>query len=187
MKAIIRFNNKTLEAHLNKSTIVDELYVMFTLEVTPQYKRLKLDVHPKQDILLQSIEIQLDTPLDRTQNRIYCNGFLSSSESRLYNFDEIPDHLSAIAKPFLGNSGDYHFDFIPQKKGILHSWSYGYIQNDNLKEIDFIGSLNENTGFTCILYNADNQTVTIKKDVENLQLTHSYPAIDIVSFNRTHF
>ena len=184
MKAIIRFNNKTLEAHLNKSTIVDELYVMFTLETTPQYKRLKLDVHPKQDILLQSIEIQLDAPLDKNQSRIYCNGFLSSSESRLYNFDEIPDHLSAIAKPFLGNSGDYHFSFIPRKKGILHSWSYAYIQNNNLKEIDFIGSLNENTGFTCILYNADNQTVTIKKDVENLQLTHSYPAIDVVMYSR---
>ncbi len=180
MKAIIRFNNKTLEAHLNKSTIVDELYVMFTLEVTPQYKRLKLDVHPKQNILLQSIEIQLDTPLDKTQSRIYCNGFITSSESRLYNFDEIPNHLNAIAKPFLGNSGDYHFNFIPRKKGILHSWSYGYFQNDNSKDIDFIGSLNENTGFTCLLYHADNQTVTIKKDVENLQLTHSYPAIDVV-------
>ncbi len=180
MKAIIRFNNKTLEAHLNKSTIVDELYVMFTLETTPQYQRLKLDVHPKQDILLQSIEIQLDTQLDKNQSRIYCNGFLSSSESRLYNFDEIPDHLNAIAKPFLGNSGDYHFDFIPRKKGILHTWSYGYIQNNHFNEIDFIGSLNENTGFTCIIYNAYNQTVTIKKDVENLQLAHSYPAIDVV-------
>lgn len=191
MKAIIRFNNKTLEAHLNKSTIVDELYVMFTLETTPltdslgKYKRLKLDVHPKQDILLQSIEIQLDTPLDKAQSRIYCNGFLTSSESRLYNFDEIPDHLNAIAKPFLGNSGDYHFNFIPRKKGVLHSWSYGYIQNNNSKEMDFIGSLNENTGFTCLLYNADNQTVTIKKDVENLQLTHSYPAIDVVLMKGT--
>ncbi len=186
MKAIIRFNNKTLEAHLNKSTIVDELYVIFTLETTPQFKRLKLDVHPKQDILLKSIEIQLDTHLDKTQSRIYCNGFLSSSESRFYNFDEIPDHLRAIAKPFLGNSGDYHFIFIPRKKGILHTWSYGYIQNNNSQEIDFIGSLNENTGFTCLLYNADNQTVTIKKDVENLQLTHSYPAIDVVLTKGTY-
>ena len=180
MKAIIRFNNKILEAHLNKSTIVDELYVMFTLETTPQYKRLKLDVHLKQDILLQSIEIQLDTHLDKTQSRIFCNGFLSSSKSRLYNFDEIPDSLRAIAQPFLGKTGDYHINFIPRKKGVLHSWSYGYIQNDHSANIDFIGSLNENTGFTCLLYNADNQTVTIKKDVENLQLSHSYPAIDVV-------
>ena len=183
MKAIIRFNNKTLKAHLNKSTIVDELYVMFTLETTPQYKRLKLDVHPKQDILLQSIEIQLETHLDKTQSGIFCSGFLSSSESRLYNFDEIPDHLNAIAQPFLGNLGDYHFNFIPRKKGILHSWSYSYIQNKHSEDIDFIGSLNENTGFTCLIYNADNQTVTIKKDVENLQLSHSYPAIDVVLMN----
>ena len=186
MKAIIRFNNKTLKAHLNKSTIVDELYVMFTLETTPHFKRLKFDVHPKQDILLQSIEIQLDTHLDKTQSRIFCNGFLSSSESRLYNFDEMPDHLNAIAQPFLGNSGDYHVNFIPRKKGILHSWSYGYIQNNHSEEIDFIGSINENTGFTCLIYNADNQTVTIKKDVENLHLTHSYPAIDIVLMKGTY-
>lgn len=180
MKAIIQFDNKTLEAHLNKSTIVDELYVMFTLETTPQYKRLKLDVHPKRDILLQSIEIQIDTSLDKYSSQVFCNGFLSSSESRLYNFTEKPDALRSIAKPFLGYSGDYHFDFIPRKKGILHSWAYGYIQSNVSRHIDFIGSLDESTGFTCLLYNVHNQAVTIKKDVENLHLTHSYPAIDVI-------
>jgi alpha-galactosidase len=46
--------------------------------------------------------------------------------------------------------------------------------------IDFIGSLNEQTGFTCLLYDAENQEVTIKKDVEGLKLSHSFPALDIL-------
>lgn len=180
MKATIQFDNKILEAHLNKSTIVDELYVMFTLEQTATYARLKLDVHPKQDILLQSIDIQLDTPLDKIHDRLFCNGFQTWSESRLYHFNEIPDGLKWFAKPLMGYYGDYHFDFIPRKKGILHSWSYSYIDNNNSGTIQFIGSLNDHTGFTCLLYDADNQRVTIKKDVENLHLAHSFPAIDVL-------
>ena len=180
MKAIIKFDNKILEAHLNKSTIVDELYIMFTVEQTGTYARLKLDIHPKQDILLQSIDIQLDTPLDQTQDRIFCNGFQTCSESRLYHFDEIPDSLTWLAKPLMGYYGDYHFDFIPRRKGILHSWSYSYIDNKNSGQIQFAGSLNEQTGFTCLLYDAENQRLTIKKDVENLHLSHSFPAIDVL-------
>lgn len=180
MKAIIKFDNKILEAHLNKSTIVDELYVMFTVEQTGAYARLKLDIHPKQDILLQSIDIQLDTPLDQTQDRIFCNGFQTCSESRLYHFNEIPDSLTWFVKPLMGHYGDYHFDFIPRRKGILHSWSYSYIDNKNSGQIQFIGSLNEQTGFTCFLYDAEKQRLTIKKDVENLHLSHSFPAIDML-------
>jgi alpha-galactosidase len=178
--AQIRYDNKTVNCHLNKSTVVDELYVFFTKEDIPQYSRLKLDIHPKKDINLQSVDIQIQTHLDKKNTKVLCNGFQTWSETREYGFEEIPDNLRWFAKPLLGYYGDYHIKDIPRKKGILHSWTYAYHRNSNDNTIDFIGSLNEATGFTYFLYNSDNQTITIKKDVEGLILSHSFPTLDIL-------
>jgi alpha-galactosidase len=187
MKITVQFNNKTLDVRLNKSTIIDELYTMCTEETTPltkesygQYKILKLDIHPKQDVVLQSIEIEIPFIFNKNQDRVFCNGYQSCSESRSLGFDEIPDSLRGFAKLFMGHCGDDYINYIPRKKGVLHSWSYGYITNFKGNNIDFIGSLNENTGFTCIIYDADNQVIRIKKDIENLQLSHSFPALELL-------
>jgi alpha-galactosidase len=198
MRATLTYNRKTIEIQLNKSTITDDLYVIFTEERTPQYRRLKLDIHPKTDIVLQDLTLQIPTKLEKT-DRIFCNGFQSWSESRLFGFDEKPDALRWFAKPLMGYYGDYHFDFVPTKKGVLHSWTYGYHVSQNAKSfviqkeqnakslviqkeqsIDFIGSLDESTAFTCLMYDFDNQQIIIKKDLAGLQLNHSYPALDVV-------
>lgn len=181
MKVTIKFNNKILDARLNKSTIVDELYTMCTEEVTPQYRILKLDIHPKQDIILQSIEVEIPFVFNKYQDKIYSNGFQSQSESRLFSFDEMPDNLKNWAKPFVGqNTGDYTIDFIPRKLGVIHSWTYGFVDSGVGDVIDFIGSLNESTGFTCVIYDADNQVIRVKKDIQNLELSHSFPALHIL-------
>jgi alpha-galactosidase len=178
--AEIQYDNKTLNCHLNKSTIVNELFVSFTLEETPQYKRLKLDIHPKQDIVLQRIEIHVKTGFDKTQDTIFCNGFQSANDSRAYRFDEKQEALSWLNKAKFAFSSDFHIDYIPRKSGILHSWTYGYHVSKRLNKTHFIGSLNESTGFTAIIYKADNQDITIKKDLKNFKLTHSFPALDVL-------
>jgi alpha-galactosidase len=186
MKATLKYDNKSLQIQLNKSTITDELFVSFTDEGTPQYKRLKLDIHPKTDIVLRSLEIEL--PMDfAATDRVFCNGFQSWSESRLFGFNEKPDALRWFAKPLMGYYGDYHFDFLPTEKGVLHSWIYGYRLRNNGKTnengaqtIDFIGSLDESTAFTCLFYDYKNQKIIIKKDLAGLQLSHSFPALDVV-------
>jgi alpha-galactosidase len=183
--AEIKYNNKSITCRLNKSTVADEFYVIFTLEETTlqngtAYQRLKLDVHPKQDIVLNSIEIHIPTVLDARHSRVFCNGFQSWSESRAYGFDEIPDNLNGLAKRFLGFMGDYHIDFISRKKGVLHSWTYSYLTDSQSQQTQFIGSLNESTGFTCILYSLDNQRITVKKELDTLHLTHSFPALDVL-------
>jgi alpha-galactosidase len=205
MKATLKYDNKSLQVQLNKSTITDDLFVSFTDEETPadnlgtpQYKRLKLDIHPKIDVVLQSLEIELPMNFAAT-DRVFCNGFQSWSESRLFGFNEKPDALRWFAKPLMGYYGDYHFDFLPTKKGVLHSWTYGYhvaqaptvsstvITKSTLsktenaaKVIDFIGSLDESTAFTCLFYDYPNQKIIIKKDLAGLQLSHSFPALDVV-------
>jgi alpha-galactosidase len=178
--AEIQYDNKTLNCHLNKSTIVDELFVSFTLEETPQYKRLKLDVHPKQDIVLQRIEIYIKTDFDKKQDTVFCNGFLSSNVAKTYRFDEKQETLSWFRKPIYAFSSDFHIDYIPRNTGVLHSWTYGYHTSKKHHKTHFIGSLNESTGFTAILYKANNQEVMIRKDLENFKLTHSFPALDVM-------
>jgi alpha-galactosidase len=190
MRATLTYNRKTIDIQLNKSTITDDLYVIFTEEKTPQYRRLKLDIHPKTDIVLENLTLQIPTKLAKT-DRVFCNGFQSWSESRLFGFDEKPDFLRSIAKPLMGYYGDYHFDFLPTKKGVLHSWTYGYHLTQKPKpffiqkeqNIEFIGSLDESTAFTCLMYDIDNQQIIIKKDLAGLQLSHSFPALDIVILN----
>lgn len=184
MKATLTYNQKTIQIQLNTSTITDDLYVIFTEEKTPQYQRLKLDIHPKTDIVLEHLDVHVPMLL-ASDDRIFCNGFQSWSESRLFGFDEKPDALRWFAKPLMGYYGDYHFDFLPTKKGVLHSWNYSYRMSNNSNEnlprtIDFIGSLNESTAFTCLMYDIHNQQVIIKKDIGNLHLNHSFPALDVV-------
>ena len=187
MYATLTYNRKTIQIQLNKATITDDLYAMFSEERTPQYQRLKLEIHPKTDIVLENLELYVPTQL-ASDDRIFCNGFQSWSESRLFGFDEKPDALRWFAKPLMGYYGDYHFDFLPTKKGVLHSWTYGYrIRNNANKNtqsspqtIDFIGSLDESTAFTCLLYDVHNQQVIIKKDVAGLHLNHSLAALDVV-------
>ena len=198
MKATLKYDNKILQIQLNKSTITDDLFVSFTDEGTPQYKRLKLAIHPKTDVVLQSLELELPMHFAAT-DRVFCNGFQSWSESRLFGFDEKTDGLRWFAKPLMGYYGDYHFDFLPTKKGVLHSWTYGYriAQSDAVssiaktenhlsktenskQQIDFIGSLDESTAFTCLFYDYKNQKIIIKKDLAGLQLSHSFPVLDVV-------
>ena len=201
MTATLTYNQKTINIYLNKSTITDDLYVIFTEEIVehpPQYKRLKLAIYPKTDVVLQDLTLQIPTKLNKT-DRVFCNGFQSWSESRLFGFNEKIDALRPIAKPLMGYYGDYHFDFLPTKKGVLHSWTYAYHIAQNAKPVaiqkeqtskplviqkeqnlNFIGSLDESTAFTCLLYDVDNQQVIIKKDLAGLQLNHSFPVLDIV-------
>ena len=82
MRATLTYNGKTIQAQLNKSTITDDLYIIFTQEETPQYKRLKLDIHPKTDVVLDSLEIELPMTLAAT-DRVFCNGFQSWSSERI--------------------------------------------------------------------------------------------------------
>jgi alpha-galactosidase len=178
--AQLTYNNKILNVRLNKSTIEDDLFVSFTEEKTATYTRLKLDIHPKKEVKIHSLEVKIEQTLNVDNQYVMCNGFQSWSETRPYRFDEQPDNLRSFAKPLLGYYGDYHFDFIPRKKGSLHSWTYGYLMQNNSDKIDFIGSLNESTGFTCLLYDANKNCILIKKDLENLVLNHSFPALDVL-------
>jgi alpha-galactosidase len=127
------------------------------------------------DSILASIRLipKKETPLGilrlmipfqyNSQQSIFCNGFQSWSESRVYEQDEYIPNLRRIARPFMGYYGDYHFHFINRQKGFLHSWTYTYIENPD-QSYHFIASLDDTNGFTCFEHCLHEDKLEIIKD-----------------------
>ena len=109
----IQYDDQTKDLPLNKMTFFEELYVDFKIEDLPTHKglktaqRIQLTIHPKQDIVLQNIDIQYHRAFE-AQERVFCNGFQSWTESREYHQEESIPTLRKIAQPFMGHYGDYH-------------------------------------------------------------------------------
>lgn len=179
-KAILEYNDQSIDLPINKMSFFDELYVDFKMVQEGIYLRFIMTIHPKQDIVLKNVELQFQKKYNG-QDRIFCNGFQSWSESRTFGLNEKISNLKGFAKKHLGYYGDYHFKDIPRSKGHFHSWTYSYIQSGN--NMDFVGSLTENTAFTLIQHDTKKDILSVKKDVAELQLSHSYPVLDILIMN----
>lgn len=182
-QAILKIDNKTYLLAPGRSNSFDEIYVDFQNQPESGGERWSVFLHPKQDVTIQRLEIQFDLPLPPGA-RFFANGFQSWSESRLYGLNETIPRLRAFAGKHMGLYGDEHIPGIPYGRGYLHSWTYTYITVDGGRltadgsEMLFMGSLNESTGFTLFLYDRPNAIFTVRKDMEGLQLAHSFPALD---------
>lgn len=135
-------------------------------------------LHPKQDITVQVLEIQFDMPLSAAA-RFFTNGYQSWSESRWLPVNGQIPRLRRIARRHMGLYGDAMIDGIPEGTGRLHSWTYTLL-GENPAALTFLGSLNESTGFTLFLYDHSSGILTVRMDLQGLQLSHSFPALDFV-------
>ena len=116
-------------------------------------------------------------------DRIFLNGYQSWTDSyehdihgRVRGIDHIPELVSE--KYAFSAYGDYTFVKYSRRKGCFHGFSYGYVKHGN-GIFDFIGSLNENSGFTLIKVNTEKKTVTIEKDCSGLNITDRYDGLSI--------
>lgn len=179
------YDDKVADFPANKMSFREELFVDFKIEnllhtagtKISQAQRIQLTIHPKKDVVLHKIELTYSRSFSPTE-KVFCNGFQSWSESRLYSLEERLPAVRSIAKPFMGNYGDYHMPDLPRQKGQLHSWTYGYIQG--AKAIEFLGSLREQYAFTYFVFDKKNNQVGIYKDCKGLELKHSLPILDVV-------
>ncbi|MBL7783563.1 MAG: alpha-galactosidase [Saprospiraceae bacterium] len=138
-------------------------------------------LHPKQDVVVQCLEIQFDTPFSAVA-RFFANGFSSWSESHWLPLNAQMPRLRRVGQQYYGYEGDERFSSIPAGKGRLHSWSYTVL-SEGPEICTLLGSLNERTGFTLFLYDHARGVLTVRKDLENLSLSHSFPALDVAIFN----
>ncbi|MCK6692260.1 MAG: alpha-galactosidase, partial [Thermoanaerobaculia bacterium] len=165
---------KTYDLNLRGGNSFDELYVDFQLISEQDGERYSVFLHPKQDLVVKRLEIRFAVEAS-PDARFFANGYQSWSESRLWATDAALPRLRAIAKQWMGRYGDDWIGGISNKG--LHSWTYTYLpgQHENVR---FWGSLNESTGFTLFLFDAATGGLTVRKDLENLRLSHSFPALD---------
>ena len=173
----LNYDQKEVEPKSEKMTFYDELYTDVQSESVPLGQRIRLTIHPKQDITLQNVQIDLVQIYDQDV-RVFCNGYQSWSESREYAPQEKIPQLKWPAKNKWKYQGDYQNTRIKRGKGQLHSWTYTYIRRDN--KLFFAGSLNEHTCFTIFQHDCEPGVLSIQLDLDELQLSHSYPALDIV-------
>lgn len=176
-KAILQYDDQTVELPSNKMTFFDELYVDFKEVDQGDFRTFHLAIHPKQPIQLKKISLVFQQVYSQNDNtRILCNGFQSWSESReVYLNEKIrrPGIFAKNRKYF----GDEHIAEIPRGKNMLHSWTYTHVKNS--KEFNLLGSLKEHSAFTYFVHDTQNNTLTMEKECAGLELGHSFPIVDL--------
>ncbi len=179
VKAQIKFNGECIDLEAGKSVFRDDLFADFIIQKEEEgSQRIQLTLHPKTPILLEGISIEFSQNYT-SKDRVFCNGFQSWTESREYETQESIEGLRKLASPLMEAYGDYGFYPYPNQAGILHSWTYSYVKQSK-DQYAFIGSLAEFTGYTLIVHDCNNNTLTVSKDCEGLNLDHSYPALDLL-------
>ncbi len=162
---------------LQKSEKTDQ----FSLLVENDGSRLKVIIRPKTPLTILSARIEKEWRFSKN-DRILLNGYQSWTDTReltikdrMHGLRRAPKFI--IKKFGFDRYGDYHIADYSGRKGDFHGFSYGYIRRG--KSIDFIGSLNERTGYTVLEYCARKQLVSIRKDCEGLTVSEPYELFDI--------
>ncbi len=183
LQAILRFNGQTQLLKPNKANTFDEIYADFQQREEGGGTRYSVFLHPKQELTVQGLEMQFEVDLP-SDARFFANGYQSWSESRLLKASEGIPTLRNLAMRHMGMYGDAYIKGIPRGRGYLHSWTYTYLSGigsdpkAKTPKSTFLGSLNERTGFTLFLYDQRKGILTVRKDLEDLALRHSFPALD---------
>ena len=156
-------------------------------------KRIALDIAAKDETFTASVKTKSPIEIVKLSaefeydfaetNRIFLNGYQSWTDSiehdihgRVRGIDHIPELVSE--KYAFSAYGDYSFVKYSRRKGCFHGFSYGYIKHaDGI--FDFIGSLNENSGFTLIKVNTEKKTVTVEKDCSGLNIKDRYDGLSL--------
>ena len=145
----------------------------------------KLSFKIENSVKMENIKFTLEYDYQFTENdRVFCNGYQSWTDSREFSSNEIMKSLSSLSNNIdfithTSRSGDYKMALYNGKPGFFHSYSYGYIRNEN--KLSLIGSLCEKTGFTVIYFNMIDNKIIIEKDLEGLVLrdNSTYDLMDL--------
>ncbi len=113
-------------------------------------------------------------------DRIFCNGFQSWTESREFTWNEKIKKLARSAKQFkVDRFGDYHFYPYTGLTGHLHSYVYLYIRQKT-GDLTLLGSLNEDTGYTICACETKKNRILIAKDIAGFTLSEPRLIMDIL-------
>ncbi|MBO4383975.1 MAG: alpha-galactosidase [Clostridia bacterium] len=104
------------------------------------------------------------------QTWTYCPEY--TKKDRIRGLNSVPQ--SIVDKYGLDRYGDYHFVDYPNKKGVFHGESYCYFREG--ERFLLFASLDERCGYTMFRYNAEDQTLMIRRDCEGLEVDGDFDA-----------
>ncbi len=168
----------------------EQLSIEFLLEEVEDGKRYQVVFNPKSSITLLDFYIESNKDYSTAQS-VYCNGFQSWTETRFFDKTESIQPQRQLIRKIAKAYGDEKIYTYPNKKGMLHSWTYTYLSLAK-KRIFFIGSLNDEIGYTLLEHHALQNILLIRKDCKQLEVQKTIVLLDIyveenyefVCFNR---
>jgi len=170
--ARLHFDQEQLDLTPDKFNSCEKLYVDFTIAHREGATQLTAAVHPKTAITLKGLEIRfsMDYP---SAAQVWCSGLHPKRHASEINITDKPTPkgwlTTAPSPPFADPKMPISLP--------LYAWSYGYVKSGD--DYLLIGSTNEETAYTYIGYDHTNQQLVIQKDIENLQLSHSFPLLEL--------
>lgn len=122
------------------------------------------------------------------EDRLFLNGYQSWTGSRERSVNDIDNSMRfcprlADKKFHFSSYGDGHFYRKKYRAGLMHGYSYAYIRR--CEKFFLIGSLSENTGFTRIIFDTKNSTITLEKDCIDCEFLGDYRAFSILFVSGT--
>ncbi len=118
----------------------------------------------------------------RPDEKVFMNGYQTwtycpeyDRSSRIAGTDHIPVPLRN--RYHFDRYGDYHFVDYPNKKGVVHGFSWCYFRKEDT--FSLIASLNERSGYTMFRYDAQTGELIIEKDCKGLQVDGMTPLFDL--------
>lgn len=134
---------------------------------------------PEGKILSAQAEVSLPCG---AEERIFMNGFQSWSYCPEYTTTDKIRGLRHLPKPLvryfgLERYGDVYFVDYPEKPGITHGVSYGYLRDESNYRL--FASLDERPGYTLFFYDANRGKLTIRRDCAGIRCGGAYPLFDL--------
>jgi alpha-galactosidase len=161
----------------------------FVLNINDSENGLKLTVVPKTNLSNVSFSVEKNYNFS-SHSRFFANGFQSWTDTKEFTSNERMPDLGLVGKsPFgkvfgLKYVGDYTFVKPEQNSGEFHSFSLSYVRNG--EQLDFVGSLNDRTGFTIIYADMNNNKITYSKDLQGVTISGAYDILDLFFTSGTY-
>lgn len=154
----------------------------FDIDIQADNDKLKVILLPKKPITILSFYAEKRYNFSDT-SKFFANGFQSWTDTKEFSkFEKMPG-LGLIGKSPFGKKfgldyvGDYTFVKEEHEAGCFHSHSLAYINNGG--KYDFIGSLNDRTGYTILFADMNSNTLRFSKDLEGIVISSPYEILDL--------
>lgn len=160
----------------------------FEIKCESSDNRLQMTLYPA--VAMEITSLKVTFPYQYTaDSRIFVNGYQSWTDSREYLPNEMMTVLHKAVKKKVMNStlcraGDTRFFPEETVKGTFHGYSYSYVRKG--EKIDLIGSIDERSGYTVMIFDANNGTVAAQKDLDGVTFTQAAKVMDVAWFQDTY-